>query len=581
MKQRTTNNNKNENMKMRKKLITALVLGACVGTQAFAQSIKEDTLTFSLSVMQQSSVSTSTALNAGNFSQGPTHYKTATTKMTQTDVMKAIAFVLHKNGGFYTSQAKLVLVQGELGGFWNINDALAQSYADFYYYNDSLLGSFNDDGADGNFYDTSYDNPAYHELTDGFPDGDSASDPWCYINDLTTYLDNNCRTSIADGTDEYARLDTGRHFLPVPFAEDVSSDTETPIATTGQYPPGHMQPWGQIYVKDPGHKSSSGDPLCENVTFFFYLSVQECYDCFYLNSFISDATFTTKQGGQNGPPCCTSPNFLLGKGTDKYYLSLSFDNTINNSYLNPAWVTNSDANSSAGEYYYAYVGFTGVTPSVGIADGTTPDLLVYSDPIRSRLGLPSRYEMRFTLNGIVTYNWSLMMVNSTDVAADFVGTASYSANGYGFIGLVCSLITGSATFTEKIVKDIGCCDDTCWWDNQENYASNNGQGNYYTLYSGWYGPGGGSTYDAYATYYFSDYIHDYDHSGNNHDNGYFNPDEDQFNPYPFPNVVGGEVYGTSGWDLPYQNESPYNPQAGLTSHGINNPTYHDAHDTSY
>src|ERR1039457_2045979 len=107
-KQRTTNNKKNENMKMRKKLITALVLGACVGTQAFAQSgignIKEDTITFALSVMQQSSVSTSTALNAGNISQGPTHYKTATKKMTQTDILKAAAFVLHnRNANFYSS----------------------------------------------------------------------------------------------------------------------------------------------------------------------------------------------------------------------------------------------------------------------------------------------------------------------------------------------------------------------------------------------------------------------------------------------------------------------------------------------
>jgi hypothetical protein len=151
------------------------------------------------------------------------------------------------------------------------------------------------------------------------------------------------------------------------------------------------------------------------------------------------------------------------------------------------------------------------------------------------------------------------MVNASDVAADFVGTASYSANGYGFIGLVCSLITGSATFTEKIVKDVGCCDDVYWWDNQENYASNNGQGNYYTLYSGWYGPGANDTYDYYYYYY---------------DTGYFNPDRDQFNPYPYPNVVGGDVYGTGGFDLPDQNESPFNPGPALTSHGINNPTYH-------
>ena len=57
MKQRTINNNKNENMKMRKKLITALVLGACVRMQVFASS-KEDMITFALTVQGQSSVST-------------------------------------------------------------------------------------------------------------------------------------------------------------------------------------------------------------------------------------------------------------------------------------------------------------------------------------------------------------------------------------------------------------------------------------------------------------------------------------------------------------------------------------------
>ena len=547
--------------------------------QVFAQNIKEDTLTFSLSVMQQSSVSTSTALNAGNFSDGPTHYKTATKKMTQTDILKAIAYVLHNRApNFYTSKATLNLVQGELGGFFNIWDSLAQSYADFNPDN-SLIGSFNEDGNDGSFYDTSKPNPAYWEMDDGFPDGDTSYDPWTYFNDLETYLDNYARTSIADGTDMYARLDTGRHFLPVPYIDGPNdNDSYDPIATSGQYPPGHMQPWGQIYVKDPGHKDSSGNPLCENVTFFFYLMVQECYDCFYLNSFISDATFTTKQGGQSGPPCCTSPDFLLGKGTDKYYLSLSFDNTINNSYLNPAWVTNRSTDSD-GAYYYDYTGWPGVTPSVGVADGTTPDLLVYSDPIRSHLGVPSPYEMRFTLNGIVTYSWDLKMVNASDVAADYVGTANYAANGYGFIGLVCSLITGNATFTEKVVKDIGCCDDEYWWDNEENYASNNGQGNYYTLYSGWYGPGGSSDADGHHVYYFSDYIYGYDHSGNFRDHGYFTPAEDQFNPYPFPNVVGGEVYDTTGRDLPYQNESPNNPQAAITFHGFNNATFHDGYES--
>src|ERR1039458_6790194 len=59
MKQRTTNNNKNENMKMRKKLITALVLGACVGTQAFAApapaapQVKQGVINFALTRQYQ------------------------------------------------------------------------------------------------------------------------------------------------------------------------------------------------------------------------------------------------------------------------------------------------------------------------------------------------------------------------------------------------------------------------------------------------------------------------------------------------------------------------------------------------
>jgi hypothetical protein len=537
-KQRTTNNNKNENMKMRKKLITALVLGACVGTQAFAQSTytREDVITFALTVQGQSSVSTSaTVANAGNWSDLPTHYKTATKKLTQTDLLKAIAIVMHGNANYYSSQAKLVLVQGELGGFWNINDALAQSYEDSYS-DYSLTGTYNEDGTDTYYYDDTYSgNAAYYEMNGSFPDG--------YYNYLETYLDTldngyGDRTSIADGTDEYARLATGRHFLPVPGA---LPDGTMVYDTSGQYPPGHMQPWGQIFVKDPGRVGYSVlEPLCENVTFFFYLEVQECYDCFYLNSFISDANFTFKAGTQSGPPCCTSPESLIGKGVDKYYLSLSFDNTVNNSYLNPALerYTDSALEKSAGSavmtsgyYYYEYVGYTGLRPSAGIADGTTPDLLPYVNSIRSQLGKPSPYEMRFTLNGIVTYSWQLKFVNASDLYADYVGTASYSANGFGFIGLVCQLITGTATFTEKVVKDTGCCDDIAWYEN-------------------WYGP------------------------GSNDEDGYFDPYMDQFNPYPYPNIVGGVAYGTTYgvWDLPDQNESPNNPGAALTYHGVYNPT---------
>jgi len=269
--------------------------------------------------------------------------------------------------------------------------------------------------------------------------------------------------------------------------------------------------------------------------------VQECYDCFYLSSFISDATFKNVAGTQSGPPCCTSPGYLTGKGTDHYYLSIDFDNTLNNSFLNPALEEDSDV------YYYGYVGFNGLSPTAGVADGLTPDLLAYSDPIRSHLGTTSPYETRFSLHGIVTYNWTLKLINSDDVAADYIGTASYAANGYGFIGLVCDLITGSATFTETAVKDVGCCDDEAWYYQTFNGEVNDqasGTDDEDTWVTGWFGPGWDGGY------------------------GYFYPPFDEYNPYPYYNIVGGESYDDDIYEqsLPDQYESPYNPPAALTRH---------------
>jgi len=536
---------------MKTSLAIAVALAAGVGTSAYAQLlVKQDTISLSLTLQGQASVSTSpSAINAGNFSQGPLYYKTTSTKFTQANVLKAIAAVLHNNPAFYSTQATLELVQGELGGFWNITDPLAQSYPEFSTYygwegadrDNWLSGSYNDDGdIDYNFYYIELNGPEYPTDPDypyGYDPVDSPVQNW-FDSDIPNVVDLSDRTSIADGVNEYARLDTGRHFLPVPWASyDINTETGTPYPTTGEYPVGHMQPWGQVYVKDPGHKDTSGDPLCENVTFFFDFEVQECYDCFYLSSFISDATFKNNNGSQSGPPCCTSPGFLTGKGTDRYYMTLDFDNTVNNSYLNPA-------TNDVGNFYYGFVGFVGESPTAGVADGLTPDLLTYSDPIRSHLGFPSPYETRFTLHGIVTYNWTLKFINSSDIAPDYIGSATYAANGYGFIGLVCQLITGSATFAEVAVKDIGCCDDENWWEQEYNYSSYNGQGNYYTTVDGWYGPGWSGWY------------------------GYFDPTYNEYNPYPYYNIIGGETYNddTFEQDLPYQHESPYNPAAALTRH---------------
>jgi len=253
--------------KMKTTIAATVALAACVSTQLFAQNIKQDTITFALTLQGQKSVSTSSALNAGNFSQGPLYYSTQKTPFGTGNLLKAISYVMHEhNAGYYTSQASLVLVQGELGGFWNINDGLAQSVKDVAD-NGFLYGSFNDCGSDD-------ENPNYGDLEGTFfpygPGEDDNGDLYgfdftgvfggesTFSTDIPNFVDQNPRTSISDGQNEYLRLDTGRHFLPVPW-QSYESEVGTPYETTGEYPVGHMQPWGQIYVKDPGHKDASGN----------------------------------------------------------------------------------------------------------------------------------------------------------------------------------------------------------------------------------------------------------------------------------------------------------------------------------
>lgn len=240
---------------MKKTVITAIALAACVGTPLFAQTYnaKEDVMTFALTLQQQESVSaTKGGINAGNWSSVPQYYKTMSSKVTQANIIQAVAVVLHGNAGYYGPKAVLELVQGELSGFFNVNQNLT-----------GLVGTPQD-----NF--------------DSFP------------------------ATLADSTitDLAAKLGTGRHFATNPI--------------TGSWPPGHMQPWGQIFVKVP---TSTGISLCENVTPFFAITVQECYDCYYLNSFISDATFSYTGTGNTIPPCCGVQENLAGNGKDRYYMT--------------------------------------------------------------------------------------------------------------------------------------------------------------------------------------------------------------------------------------------------------------------
>ena len=403
------------------KTTIAIALAACVSTQVFAQ-VKEDVITVALTGQKQVSVSTTTGNNVGNWSQEPHYYKTGTQKLTDQDIIKFIAYVKHSNGNYYSTKAKLVLVQGELSGFFNITPTLGMALPHNHNIDNNVDGL---SGVDGLFTT----DPAYADAS----------------------------TDIANSTDSsYVTMANGHHLVV----------NEQPDKTL--YPVGHLQPWGQIFIKDTAGRGTVTSPLCENVTYYFAMSVEECYDCFYMNSFVSDATFTPKAFAHNGPNCCGTDSTLLGKGKDRYYLTLSFDNTDNNPYLNPL----------ANEFRHQETGIKANSVNFGISgDGLVPDeinVTPYFDAINhtvSPKNLP--YEARFTLNGILTYTWNLQFVNSADISPDFVGSATYPASGYGFIALYCQLLTGTATFTEKVVKTACCLDDAPWYD----------------TFNGWYGVG--------------------------------------------------------------------------------------------
>jgi hypothetical protein len=398
---------------MKKTLITAVALAACAGTQLFAQNTKEGVISFALTANEQQNVTTSNSRKStdGFWSDVPRYYFATTVKKNTSHVLRAIGAVLYKNGSAFSSKAQLVMVQGELGGFFNVDDTLGDDNGPK---TDLALGN---------------DNNGYADVTDFASTRD-------YIN---------------------ARLATGRHFRPNPITE--------------AWPPGHHQPWGQIFVRDPGASGySASNPLCVNVTFFFGITVQECYDCWYLSSFVTESKFAWKQGSSPGPGCCGVAADLTGSGKDLYYMTLSFDNTVNNPYLNPAgdaWIGKGTGTLASPNPWYrvnptAWVVGMGNTGLPG--DGLIPDLLGYVDLIHNGLYPFVNDVMRFTLNGIVTYTWTMKKINSTDQFYDFVGTANYPASGYGFTDLVCALFTGSMSIAEKINKNAYCCTDLPWYD---------------------------------------------------------------------------------------------------------------------
>jgi hypothetical protein len=390
---------------MKTTILTSVALAACVGTSVFATTttkLKKDVITLSLTAQVQSSVSNDKSkANYGKWSTGPMYYKTASEKFSQKELLQAISYVMHDGNANYYGK-KAQLVLVQGELSGFIKMSPRLANAEAENFEGYLTGEFFAPGADPS-------------------------------------------TALPNSTDSlFVGFPNGRHL--------AASESET-------FPVGHIQPWGQIYVQDPDND------ICENVTFFFNITVQECYDCFYMNSFISTANFNLKTSSgkaADGPPCCSgtpSESDLLGNGKDQYYMTFSFDNTVSNPYL---------VRSSG-----VYVGYPGIANDVIPGDGLIPDAILEDDNIQSGIGSPQPYLARFTLNGIVTYNWNLKFVNSTDAYADFVGKATYPANGYGFIALYCALLNGTVNFSESIVNIDDCCTGEDWTDSWYGIGVNN------------------------------------------------------------------------------------------------------------
>jgi hypothetical protein len=407
---------------MRKKLITALVLGACVGTQAFAATtatyqVKQGVINFALTRQFQSQP------NITNFIPAPLVYKTSTAKIATVNVLNAISWSMYGIPNQFTSKAQLIFGPGgEVHGdeIYNLD------------HNPELAGFFGTFGG-----------PVTSDI-------DAIHTEWVF--------------SAANNGN--VTLDNGRNHHINYYLTTNPTNASLYVTNYVAAPTGLSEPWGQIWVRDPGQIDpyTGVAPLCINVTFFFCFNVKECYDCLYLNSFISDSTF--KQGKISGPPCC-SPTFTQGgSGVDHYYLTLNFDNTTNNPNLN--WTDDGDeydfgdAESPLSPYALLFPNFYGGLDPTD--NGIVPDAL---PPGGTDYHNYDTYEMRFTLNGILTYNWSLKLFNSTDVNPDFIGSASYPAYGYGFIAKTCCLINGTVTISESLVPECSCC-DVLWTSNSDD-----------------------------------------------------------------------------------------------------------------
>jgi len=358
---------------MNKTLIAALIVSVGLGSQAFAQKVKQGNITFSLT--RQYQLSTNLTLSGGE----PTKWqaKTKTAKVTQASILSAIGAVIHRG---FSSKATLTLARPELSGYYG-----------------------------------------------------------------------------GDRENSLVQLPEGQNSFPAP---------------------GLFQPAGQIFAKDGTY--------CTNVTSFFRIKVQECYDCFYLDSFVTDSTFSRK--ASDAPPCCSPAFTASGSGKDKYYMAFSFDNTINNGMLISAdgtpvittsstIVTNVSFTTNVSEVIDDKVDPPVTNLVTNIIDNTfyVTNTVFVTNTVYAPIGLDphdngivpddetgyAAFDVlvgRFTIQGIVTYSWSFKEMNKGAGDNDFIGTATMSgATGYGFIAKTCCLLTGSMSIAEKLFDASACC----------------------------------------------------------------------------------------------------------------------------
>jgi len=184
--------------------------------------------------------------------------------------------------------------------------------------------------------------------------------------------------------------------------------------TTGE---GTIVNWPKAWVYISDVNNADPDLRCVDVTPFFSIEESYCYFCWDTVDRVTDGSITL--GTTTGGDICigaTTTCGTKGSGTTRFYLSVKFNNTINNIWLS--------------EYY-------------------TDIPVIIPEP--DRLNVAN--VLIFTVNGIVSYKWSYKALDSGAGVVPFGTMTMSQAGGYGAIPW-CGHFSGSLKITEvSILSD--------------------------------------------------------------------------------------------------------------------------------